>query len=376
MVISLKLDRRKNGLTTEGYPIIVYVSHQYKQMYIRLGYWSSDKNWNQSLAVPKKSHPKYYELLDYVDLIKERISEIIKENHRKAILVSDIKDMLFKKKSSIFYIEGMMLYDENYRGTDWSALRSFNKMFPNRVYDDIDTKTVQKYADNLLRRGNKARGVDSYVRSLRAVWNRLDKPDNPFRGIRIEIPEKINPIATTEELIRLRDLDLPYSDGYGSLGNFRDYFLLMFYLGGIDPEVIAKLRYDKHLIGNRIQFNRDKGKSKTFCNNIVPEQAWEILRKYHCKPYFVPIHQATQYKTLMGNFQKRFRLICARVGAEMHLIPKSGRYTFIDRAQQLLIDERIASQIVGHKRTTVTSLYSNDFPLEVQDKAHLSIISL
>jgi hypothetical protein len=57
-------------------------------------------------------------------------------------------------------------------------------------------------------------------------------------------------------------------------------------------------------------------------------------------------------------------------------LTKSARYSFINRAQQLLIDERITAEIVGHKRKTTTSIYSNSFPLEVRDQAHAKIIDV
>ena len=148
------------------------------------------------------------------------------------------------------------------------------------------------------------------------------------------------------------------SAGSSGFNNYRNYWLLMFYLGGIDPEVLSKLRYDRHLVNGRIVFNRDKGNSKTSCNNIVPKQAVEILELYKKsgEPYFVPIHNAKNYRTFSGNFSRRMRELSRKLDLSVELRPKSARYTFIDRAQQMLIDERVTAQIVGHKRKTTTSI--------------------
>ena len=57
-------------------------------------------------------------------------------------------------------------------------------------------------------------------------------------------------------------------------------------------------------------------------------------------------------------------------------LSKSARATFIDRAQQLLIDERITMEIVGHTQQSVHSIYTDEFPLHVRDEAHLKIIEV
>ncbi|MEE9361167.1 MAG: hypothetical protein V3U92_01055 [Cellulophaga sp.] len=58
------------------------------------------------------------------------------------------------------------------------------------------------------------------------------------------------------------------------------------------------------------------------------------------------------------------------------LKPKTPRYTFINRAQELLVDERITAQIVGHKSKSTTSIYTNNFSLVAQDEAHLKIVKV
>ncbi|WP_291866531.1 hypothetical protein [Maribacter sp.] len=393
MKINIKLDKRSSGKTEEGYPIVI----SFQKTALRTGYYSKPAHWNNNLSEPKKSHPDYYFLSDFLDPIKSRIKNIIKESRLKNISKNEIKAALFKKDSKVFYTAAMNLFPEKYRGTDWSAVRSFNNFRPSIYFTEITKETSFQYSQSLLKKGNKPAGVDSYIRSLKSVWTKLSNAPNPFKGINIEIPDKVNTVATTEDIKKLKqfrkDHTLYYqqkneynqviktttkkaarSIGNGGFINYCNYWLLMFYLGGIDPEVLAKLRYDKHVINNRIVFNRNKGRSKTSCNNIIPSEAWEILKNYTSQPYLVPIYKTKNYDTFSTNFSERMKIFSDRLCLSVRLKPKSGRYTFIDRAQQLLIDERIAGQIVGHKRKTTTSLYANDFPYPVQDKAHLKII--
>ena len=221
-------------------------------------------------------------------------------------------------------------------------------------------------------------GVDSYIRSLRALWNKHNKSENPFAGISIEIPDSVNPVATTEDIIKMKEVNLENNSEIGGYYNLRNYWLLMFYLGGIDTEVLTKLRYDQHVANNRINFNRNKGRSKTYCSNIITLEAEKLLSMYKERsyPFLVPIYKSSNYKTISGNYSRRLKELSIKPELSTKLKPKSARYTFIDRAQQLLVDERITAQIVGHKRRTTTSIYTNDFPIAVLDDFHKKIISM
>ncbi len=376
MKLSIKLDTREKGKTDKGYPIVVSYSENYKKKLWRLGFFSFKKDWNQALEAPKKSHPDFYTILDSIDIIKNRIGSIQRDSFTTAFAENEVYEILFKKSHLTFYDSAMDYIGINSRSTAWSAVRCFDKYFPAVPLDGVNDAMVRKFISVLLKSGKKPAGVDSYIRSLRAVWNKITTLPNPFAKKPVEIPDKINTVATVLDLQALERADLEYTGTFGGYAQYRDYFLLMFYLGGIDPEVLAKLRYDVHVVDSRIVFNRDKGRSKVACNNLIPGLAWNILKKYDCRPYLVPINQAGTYKTFMGNFNRRLKLLSKKIGLSKEVRPKTPRYTFINRAQELLIDERITGQIVGHRRKTTTSLYTNAFPLVVQDDAHLKVISV
>lgn len=376
MEISIKLDLRKTGKIQKGFPIVVYISKNYKTRHWRTGHYAKPSDWNERLASPKSKHPEYNQLMGFLDGLKLRISNILANHQNQALGLDEIKNLLFKKNFNRFYFAAMDLWPDNYRGTDWSAVRAFNKFAFEATFEDITPAKAVQFRNHLLKKGQKPSGVDSYLRSLRAVWNKLSSQPNPFKSINVEIPDKINTVATEADLKKLILADLGPLKKIGGMANYRNYWLLMFFLGGIDPEVLAKLRYDEHVINGRINFNRDKGRSKTFCSNILTPQAKEILKLYDCNPYLVPIYKTAKYSTFSTNFSERMKLLSEKLGLSVKLKPKSARYTFIDRAQQKLVDERITAQIVGHKRRTTTSIYTNDFPLKKQDKYHKKIIKI
>ncbi|WP_422858805.1 hypothetical protein ACOKFD_15815 [Flagellimonas sp. S174] len=373
----IHLDERKSSETKNGFPIVLEVTGNYKQKRIRIGYHSRPSEWNMSRSAPKSNHPQYYQLNDFLLDLKIRMNELLANRLKNGLTVENFKEKLFNSGTSPIFLESCKSqFPEGYEGTKLSALRSFDKYYPKATFSEITFDKVARYIKSELAKPRDPSGVDSYIRSLRALWNKNSDEKNPFKGHRISIPAKIKRISTKEDLRKFASAELSDKGEIASFSKIRYYWLLMFYFGGIDPEVLAKLRYDENIQNGRVIFNRNKGGSKMSCNNIIVPQALEILEMFDCKPYLVPIHKTGNYDSFIRNFRRGLIKISEQLelGSVMH--PKSARYTFIDTAQQELIDERITAQIVGHKRRTVTSLYTNDFPLDVQDKAHRIIVGL
>lgn len=377
MRIRIVLDGRKSSESEKGFPVVVFLAHNYKMKRIRTGFYSKKNQWNNAREEPRASHPDYYVIMDYLSLLKPKVSEAIGKASLEPISVNQAAELIFRKRYSSFYQAALeALPDpEDYNDTRLAALNKFNELNPGLSFQEITPYTVEAFKNTLLAAGARPGGVDSYLRSLRSLWNKTSDLRNPFSGYKIVIPGKVNRVATAADLKILEEAELEYTKTVGGPGQYRDYWLLMFYLGGIDPEVLGRLRYDQHVVGGRIQFNRNKGGSAVACNNIIADKAWKLLSRYDCKPYLVPWYQYGKYTNFEKNYNSRFQKLSEDLELSVKLRPKSARYTFIDRAQQLLVDERITAQIVGHKRKTTTSLYTNDFPLQVQDHAHLKIIS-
>lgn len=344
--------------TKKGHPIIIYLSDSYSDKRIRIGFHSSKKDWNEKLSEPKKSHPDYYQLHRKITELKTKLSKI----NYGVNSIPDALELLDKKRTgdTFFKVCGNGL---DKLSTKYSALKSFEKHYPNIKPNEISTKLVREYINEELKT-RKSRGVDSYIRSLKSSWNANFKEENPFK-VSIKFEDKRNIIATDEDLRTLQTIKLK-----GKANDYRNYFLLQFYLGGLDFEVLARLK-KSDIINGRIEFNRNKGNSNTFCSNKVFDCAKEL---FYNGEYLINAHKYN-YREYSSNYTRRFKKVCEEIGITP-LRSKTPRYTLINRAQELLIDERLTAQIVGHKRQTVTSLYVNNFPYVVQDEAHFRIITL
>lgn len=377
MKIVVKLDKRKSGLTREGYPIVIYIKkpHQPGRPF-RTGLFSQPQHWNDRLAQATAKHPDHYYINDFLNIKKRRITDVLLMASRTPLTIDEAYRQIEQRQFDSFFKSGMALINHNSSNTKYWALQKFNAHYPNIKIDEVNQSMVSEFKSALLRNGHKPAGVDSYLRSLRAIWNKTSRHPNPFKGVSVPIPKKINRVSTIGDLRKLKAADLSDRGNIGGLDHYRDYWLAMFFLGGVDPEVIAKLRYDLHVVSDRVQFNRNKGGSKMPCNNLIVPELKAILKKYEGGDFLFPIHQSASYHTFMKNFQPGLKELSSALQLSVAIHPKSARYTFIHRAQELFIDERLTAQIVGHKRKTTTSLYTNDYPLSVQDEAHIKIIHI
>lgn len=379
MKASIKLVTTEKA-TTAGFPIYIFLRDQSFPTFKKVIGHCKIEDWNPDENIILKSHPNYNVLMpDLLDL-KSNIAKInlieMDFDQAKKLLVQDKEN-----RSTIFY-EAAVAYlsDEPKESVKFSALNSFNKFYPGIEIDAITAFKVSTYMDFLLKL-QKPNGVHTYLRTLAAIFRKVSDLKNPFDGIRPKKERTPNKALTDDDLQRLfytRSITTKYNrfNDVDQINAFRYYYMLLFYLGGIDLVDLAKLRYDVHVFGDRVKFQRSKGATDVWVNNKIFPAALKILKKFDCYPYLVPIYNYTDYRSFRNNMNRRLGERVDDLMLTQKPLSKSARYSFINRAQQLLIDERITKEIVGHSQKSVHSIYTDEFPLQVRDDAHLKIISL
>lgn len=381
----IRLDGRKSSLTSKGFPIVFYLTKDSKEFTILSGFHAFKEHWDVSNALPLKNHPDYIEILNYLDLKKLVLKKLLALSKERAINFHFARQFLMSNDSEIFYKEGMKLAEKWNKRTYKVALDSFQSYFPDYAFEMIDTSIAKKYMallkDTPARNSGKERkanGIRSYMNTLTAIWNHLEKPRNPFSKIRPGYAPTKNKALTVADLVKIKNNDYPIhlNSEFGGIKRYLDYFLLCFYLGGLDLIDLKNLRYDENVVNGRIEFVRCKGGTNVFVSNIIPHQAWEILKTYDCQPFLIPLGHAKKYHNFIPNISSKLKGVQEKLGLSKKPYSKSPRYTFITLAQQKLIDERITIEIVGHSQQSTHSIYKDEFPYEVRDAAHLEIISL
>lgn len=376
MKISIKILTYNKG-TKNGFPIVLQLSNKQQRKKKIIGY-SHTVNWNHETQLPLKAHPDYVVLMSEILNLKATINKIYVNQlgyDRAAALLFETK-----KQSDVFYKACLQFCDRSTTGKLYqTVLNSFNKVFPGVLVSEITAADAKHYMQFLLRT-NTANGVHAYMRTLNALFNKVAPGNNPFKGVRpkkVKTKSKALTDSDVQKLINTRCY-IKRFDGKNNIHtvNFeRYYWLLMFYLGGIDFVDLAALRYDQHVVDGRIQFYRNKGGTNVFVNNKIMPQAESILKLFNCKPYLVPIYKYKDYHSYLSKCNSNLHERTTDLNLTVKPTTKSARYTFITKAQQLLIDERITIEIVGHAQQSTHSIYTNEFPLQVRDAAHEKIIT-
>lgn len=365
----------------DGYPV-------YKILYAA-SYGSKKKklfrthaeHWNSKTKQITPNHPYFDLLIGDLLNVKSNIAEI----NTGRCSYDEAVQLLFgesKKEYKSFYLAGCGLVDGTTNGKLYqTVLNSFNSVYPNIDIKSITPNHALNYM-NISMRNMKPNGVHTYMRTLNAIFNKVALGEaNPFKGIRPTKEKTASKHLNDNQLKRLfytRTIKSKF-DGKNtvdSVNYYRYYFMLMFYLGGIDAIDLANLRYDEHVVDGRIQFYRFKGGTNVFVNNKILPEASAILKKFKCYPYLVPIHKYKSQNDFTSNMNDRLNNSIKDLRIGFRVLTKGARYSFINRAQQLLIDERITMEIVGHAQQSTHSIYTNEFPLQVRDKAHAKIIEL
>lgn len=374
----IKIDQRKHLANEKGFPIVFYLTKDSKDKSIRTGYRSKKEHWDKANSLPTKKHPDYVNLINYLDRKKTTLAKLLDQSRYRNITFHEAEQTLKGFDSDTFYNMGLRVQGSR---TYKIALNSFNTYFPNYPFSSITNKVAKEYVDILLDipvngKLRSPNGVISYINTLTAIWNKLEKPDNPFSGVRPKKVRTKNKALTDADLIKIRDNDYkvhPNSSG-GGVSNYLNYFMLCFYLGGIDLVDLVRLRYD-NIIDGRIEFTRSKGGTNVFVSNFIFPEAWELLNKYKCKPYLIPLGQ-TNYKNFIPNLSRVLPSVKDKLGLTKIPYSKAARYSFITKAQNLLIDERITVSLVGHSQSSTHSIYKDEFPKHIQDEAHKRIIDI
>lgn len=349
-----------------GYPIKIRLTNGKlkKSKYINTGYYA--KKWN---GYPDRKHPQYSNLV--VDFLtwEKKLIELLPVANRKQWTLEKLVTQFKSHGEHLDFEKFIETLNVKYRTKQ--AYYTAIKSFPN-FNSDIDKYDVQRWL-NTLTISNNSKNV--YIRSLKALFNKAIQQgfidaENPFNKALLPYTKTKNTGLNTEDLIKIKE-----AEHTGEAKKYKDYYLLMFYLGGILPIDLVNLRYDKHIIGNRIEFTRFKGGTNEFVSNILVDEAKEILKQYDCYPYLVPIYKSN-YNTVISNFTSRFPGYCKDLNLTRPPIAKSARSSFINRAQELLIDERISMAIVGHARKGTHSIYPDDISNKIKDEAFLKIVNL
>lgn len=210
--------------------------------------------------------------------IIENDGEIIEFEEEGKVKFLDyyIKCMESKKKDSTISSYNQAL----------NNLKKFDTQLDTRTFEDIDLKYINRLDAWFESRDISVNARAVYYRNIKAVFNSAindEITDNyPFRRFKIKKTATKKRNLSVEELRLLRDY--PIKDQWQA--KYRDIFMLMFYLRGINAADLFRLKHTDIRLG-RLNYTRAKT-GKPYSVKIEPE-AKKIIGRYKGKQFILDI---------------------------------------------------------------------------------------
>ena len=400
MAITYKLflDQRRTK-ETGIYPLKVRITYNRKHKEVPLNITLHTKDWNEETQKVKPAHPN-------AKLITLKINQTLNEVQEKALK--------FENAEKVYGVEDLGSTTNNGKGVTFQSFAvqeiesqtkagrvgnaityrtAMNKLttFAGKSelrFEQIDYKLLDSFTNAMLADGMTKNAIASYMREIRAIYNKAIKAEvveqkyYPFSKYKIITTKTISQSLTTADLKKIVNLSLvPETQMWHS----RNYFLLSFCLIGTNFTDLFKLTPNS-IQNNRIVFIRTKTK-KIYSIKLQPE-ALEILSHYYnpnaSSDYLLPLlckadtpttikKKVLQAIKTTNEYQSRIATECK---IKQEITTYYARYSWANIAKSLNFSKDVIGEALGHEYgNSVTGIYLDNFDKEVIDKANLKVIN-
>ena len=321
-------------------------------------------------------------LLDAEDILINSVNSQTNDDIKEAISVA-VQGKSNSPKTLLYYFDEFLKQSLS-PGTKTLYTTTKNKVeFFDRhaMLESVNYKWLcdfeRLYLEGDAKRGVKPisiNGLGLNLRNIRAVFNYCINNEYtsnyPFRKFRIKSEKTEKRNISVSDLRKLRDIELPAWQV-----PYRDMFMLMFYLMGINAADLFNLPKNAIKRG-RIKYRR--AKTGTLFDIAVPEEAMEIINRYPGIKHL--INPLDRYKTVhdyLAHMNDALQLIGIRYnGNNVHPADKDrngkpdkrkmlfpyltsyySRHTFATIAAKLDIPKDTIAACLGHESVVVTDIY-------------------
>jgi integrase len=361
----------RNDKCEHGYPIRVHINITGKRINVGTGYYvSSPENFSEIKYISEEEPASKAKNLRLRNIISE--IEMYSLSHKKP---DDLKDFViellggkrFKKHGKVFvnYLEEF-ISEKTKPGTINLYTTTKNKILaydPNATFDTMTVEWLRKF-EKYMSETMSINGYSIHLRNIRAVFNwAIDNEKTtsyPFRKFKIKKEETAKRSLTVEQLRQLMKYEC---EDFQT--QYRDMFMLMFYLIGINAIDLFSLKAENLTSGGRIQYHRAKT-NRLYDIKVEPE-ALELINKYKGKKYLLnPLDSYKDYKDYLHHMNdalktvgKKYKLGVGWTGDSLFSDISSywSRHTWATIAYQLDIPHDVIGQALGHAESDTTDIY-------------------
>lgn len=356
------------------FPIKINITQARKVIYISTGFSTKTENWedNQFTSSEPNYRAKNVRLRDMINKVEKIVFELEENGKANSIDSKKLKGIITEKlfgnsdSYNFLYYFDKFLENKQKWGTRRVYLTTRAKIVEfddSATFESINVDWLIKFENWLRSNGVGINYISIQMRNIRAVFNyAIDNEytnSYPFRRFSIKKEETAKRSLSINELRNLKDYPVEeYQEKY------RDLFLLMFYLIGINAVDLFNL---PPLKGDKITFHRAKT-NRLYEIKIEPE-AKAIIEKYKGQKYMLNV--LDNYKNYL-DFLHRMNIGLQKIGelkregrgGKKIITPKFpelssywARHTWATIAAGLDIPKETISAALGHATNSVTDIY-------------------
>jgi site-specific recombinase XerD len=374
----------KNG----QHPIIIQIIKDRKIKKISIGYSAKKDEWDFTENKPSKKHPLRKELETVINMKMAILSkqvlalELQSDDYSAETVVKRVQ----RKKASTsiigFFDEVIVDLRKNNRignADIYQTCKNVINTFINGkdlAFIDVDYVFLNKLENSWKQKGWKESSISTYMRTLRALFNKAIKEEviepsvYPFKTYKIS---SLNTITQKRALNRaqisaIEQLKLS-KESY--LLFAKNIFLFSYYTMGTNFVDIAEIT-KKNIVNDQLQYTR--AKTHKSYNTPIHPKAKIILNyyisiqtdKYIFPIYTEKIHKTAQQKAnrlhkVLQNVNKNLKEIAVKCNISENLTTYVARHSSATILKREGISTSKIKDLLGHETEEITQVYLDSF---------------
>lgn len=339
--ISLYHDTRSGK---DEFPIKLRISHKKEKVYVGTGIKVAPHEWDGKSVIGHKKAKTYNSIiLALYGQAENLLANLKVSGQLNKYSAFQIKEMLdnggeLKEETTShnFYEYYIICMEKKAKDKTKSSynqalinLMKFDEKLKDRSFEDMDVKYIQRLDDWFEEREVKINSRAVYYRNIRAVFNSAIEDEltsnYPFKRFKIKKTPTKKRNLSVEELRKLRDY--PIEDRFQK--KYRDLFMLMFYLRGINAVDLFGLK-ESNIRHGRIDYIRSKT-GKPYSVKIEPEMQ-ELIDRYKGTEYLIDVCDGAkdykEWKEKYEGFLHRMDRGLKKIGPSKRLPGRGGKIEF------------------------------------------------
>lgn len=270
---------------------------------------------------------------------------------------------------------------KNYR----TAIRSLRRFLQREelMVRDFTPELMADYAQWLRQQGISMNTVSCYLRSLRAIYNKVVKlydleDRKPFKDLFTGHAKTVKRSATNDDIKRLQAMILPK---HSTLQLSRDIFLFSLYAQGMPFVDVSFLRkeqirdgvivYERHKTGQQIVV-KIEGCIQEIINRYSRADSdfvFPIITTHH------PTQAYRQYQSSLRTYNRNLHKLEKLAGLKRSLTSYVVRHTWASVAYDTNVDLAVIASALGHTNTNTTRIYIRDINNRRLAEANREVLS-